>query len=170
VTVGSSGSQTITLSNNGSAVASISQAVVSGTGYTISGLTLPTSLAVGASSSFAVQFTPTVSGTVSGGVTVTSNTPNSPTLVGLSGTGATAVSHSVSLSWNASTSVVVGYNIYRGSASGGPYTLLTSTPNAGLSYADASVLSGQTYFYVVTAVDATGTESVLSNEVRVIIP
>jgi hypothetical protein len=170
VNVGSVGTQTVKLSNNGTAAASISQAAISGSGYTVSGLTLPMSLAVGASSSFAVQFTPTVAGTVSGGVTVTSNTPNSPTLVGLSGTGAAAVSHSVSLTWNASTSVVVGYNIYRGGVSGGPYALLNSTPNTSLSYTDGSVLSGQTYYYVVTAVDATGAESVVSNEVQVIIP
>jgi hypothetical protein len=170
VNVGSSGTQTVTLSNNGTAAASISQAAISGTGYTVSGLTLPMSLGVGASSSFTVQFTPTVAGTVSGGVTVTSNTPNSPTLVGLSGTGAAAVSHSVSLSWNASTSVVVGYNIYRGGVSGGPYALLNTTTDSALSYTDSSVVSGQTYYYVVTAVDAAGVESVVSNEVQVIIP
>jgi hypothetical protein len=170
VNVGSSGIQTVTLSNNGTAAASISQAAISGTGYTVSGLTLPMSLAVGASSSFTVQFTPTTAGTVSGGVTVTSNTPNSPTLVGLSGTGAAVVSHSVSLNWNASTSVVVGYNIYRGGVSGGPYALLNSAADSALSYTDTSVVSGQTYYYVVTAVDAAGVESVVSNEVQVIIP
>jgi len=168
VTVGSNGTQTITLSNTGSSAASISQASISGTGFTMSGLTLPMSLAAGASSSFTVQFAPTAAGTVSGGVTVTSNTPNSPTIVGLNGAGAAAVSHSVSLTWNASTSSVVGYNVYRGSVSGGPYTLLNSTPN--LTFTDSTVLSGQTYYYVVTAVDANGTESIVSNEVTVIIP
>jgi Abnormal spindle-like microcephaly-assoc'd, ASPM-SPD-2-Hydin len=167
---GSSGTQTITLSNTGTAAATISQAVVSGTGYTMSGLAMPMTLAAGASTSFSVQFAPTVAGSDSGSVTVTSNTPNSPTMVATSGTGTAAVVHSVSLSWVASTSSVVGYNIYRGSVSGGPYTVLNSTPNAGLTYTDMTVLAGQTYFYVVTAVSSTGMESVVSNEVAVTIP
>jgi fibronectin type 3 domain-containing protein len=65
---------------------------------------------------------------------------------------------------------VVGYNVYRGSVSGGPYTLLNSTPNGNLSYTDTTVVGGQTYFYVVTAVDASGNESVVSNEATVVIP
>jgi hypothetical protein len=171
VTVGtSSAAQTITLSNNGTAAASISQVVISGSGYTMSGITLPTSLAAGASTSFTVQFAPTAAGSVAGNVTVTSNTPNSPTLVGLSGTGTAVVAHSVSLTWTASTSTVVGYNVYVGSVSGGPYVLLNSLPNASMSYTDNTVVSGTTYFYVVTAVDASGMESVVSNEVFVTIP
>jgi hypothetical protein len=171
VAVGSSGSQTITLSNTGTAAATVSQAVVSGTGYTMSGLVMPMTLAAGASTSFSVQFAPTSAGSDSGSVTVTSNTPNSPTMVATSGTGTAPVAHSVSLSWVASTSqTVVGYNIYRGSVSGGPYTVLNSTPNAGLTYTDMTVTAGQTYYYVVTAVDGSGNESVVSNEVAVTIP
>jgi hypothetical protein len=171
VAVGSSGTQTITLSNTGNAAATVSQAVVSGTGYTMSGLTTPMTLAAGASTSFSVQFAPTSAGSDSGSVTVTSNTPNSPTMVATNGTGTAPVAHSVSLSWVASTSsTVVGYNIYRGSVSGGPYAVLNSTPNAGLTYTDMTVLAGQTYYYVVTAVDASGNESVVSNEVAVTIP
>lgn len=171
VAVGSSGSQTITLSNNGTAAATISQAVVSGTGYTMSGITMPMTLAAGASTSFIVQFAPTSAGSDSGSVTVTSNTPNSPTMVATSGTGTAVVQHSVTLSWIASTSsTVIGYNIYRGSVSGGPYTVLNSTPNAGLTYTDMAVTAGQTYYYVVTAIDGSGNESVVSNEVAVTIP
>jgi hypothetical protein len=171
VTVGSSGTQTITVSNTGTAAATISQAVVSGTGYTMTGPAMPMTLAAGASTSFSVQFTPTVAGSDSGSVTVTSNTPNSPTMVATSGTGTAAVAHSVTLSWVASTSsTVVGYNIYRGSVSGGPYTMMNSSPNAGLTYTDMTVAAGQTYYYVVTAVDASGTESAFSNEVAVTIP
>jgi fibronectin type 3 domain-containing protein len=38
------------------------------------------------------------------------------------------------------------------------------------NYADNTVLSGQTYFYVVTAVDANNVESGYSNEVSAAIP
>ena len=170
VAMGANGSQNITLSNNGTATATISQATISGSGYTMSGLTLPMSLAAGASVSFSVQFAPVAVGGVSGSVTVTSNTPNSPTMIALSGTGTAAVTHSVTLSWVASTSSsVVGYNVYRGSVSGGPYTMLNSAPNVSTSYTDMTVSGGQTYYYIVTAVDASGNESVGSNEVVVIV-
>jgi hypothetical protein len=170
VVTGSSASQTITLSNAGGAAATISQAVISGTGYTMSGFAIPTTLAAGASTSFSVKFAPSAAGTDSGSVTVTSNTPNSPTLVALNGTATAPVVHSVTLSWVASTSTVVGYNIYRGTVSGGPYALLNSTPTSSLTYTDMAVTAGQTYYYVVTAVDSNGMESIVSNEVSATIP
>ena len=37
-------------------------------------------------------------------------------------TGFGTVAHYISVGWTASTSVVVGYNVYRSSTSGGPYT------------------------------------------------
>jgi len=76
----------------------------------------------------------------------------------LSGTAcAQLASHSVTLSWTASiSSGVTGYRIYRGTASGGPYTILNSV--VGTSYMDASVQAGATHYYVVTAVDGSGME------------
>jgi len=65
---------------------------------------------------------------------------------------------------------VVGYNIYRGTATGGPYSKINSNSIVSASYSDATVQSGSTYFYVTTAVNSTGTESSKSNEVRAIIP
>jgi len=76
----------------------------------------------------------------------------------------------VTLTWSPSTSVVSGYHVYRGTVSGGPYSLLNSTLDAGTSYIDLSVVSGSQYFYVTTAVDASGTESAFSNEASATIP
>lgn len=82
---------------------------------------------------------------------------------------AVTVSHSVTLNWTASTaSNIVGYNLYRGSTSGGPYTQIGFT--GGTSYVDASVSSGLTYFYVATAVDGSNDESAYSNEATAVIP
>ena len=79
--------------------------------------------------------------------------------------------HSVQLQWDASTSSnVVGYNVYRGSRSGGPYLRLNASLITGLSFTDATVQSGQTYFYVTTSVDSSQVESLFSNEVSAIIP
>jgi fibronectin type 3 domain-containing protein len=78
--------------------------------------------------------------------------------------------HSVTLSWNPSTSVVVGYRVYRSMQSGAFYTLLTSTLVPGTSFEDLAIQKGQTYYYVVTAVDAESLESGYSNEVFATIP
>ena len=50
--------------------------------------------------------------------------------------------------------------------SGGPYGKLNATPVAlaTLSYVDNTGVGGTKYFYVVTAVDASGFESAFSNE------
>ena len=73
---------------------------------------------------------------------------------------ASAGNAQVSLTWSASANAG-GYNVKRGLASGGPYTLLASTPAA--SYTDASVSNGKIYYYVVTAYNTAG-ESGNSNE------
>jgi fibronectin type 3 domain-containing protein len=76
--------------------------------------------------------------------------------------------HSVNLSWKASTSSVVGYNIYRHGPSG--VVKLNPVPVTGTSYVDRTVQPGQTYFYVTKAVSAKGAESTASNEIRADIP
>jgi fibronectin type 3 domain-containing protein len=42
--------------------------------------------------------------------------------------------------------------------------------DTSLSYTDATVQNGTTYYYVTTAVDASGSESAFSNEVSTVIP
>lgn len=81
-----------------------------------------------------------------------------------------ATDHSVVLSWGPSPSVVVGYRVYRSSQSGAFYTLLTSTLVPGTSFEDLAIQKGQTYYYVVTAVDAESRESAYSNQVFATIP
>ena len=66
--------------------------------------------------------------------------------------------------------MVVGYNVYRGTQSGGPYTRLNSSPVPATTYTDTTVLAGRAYSYVVTAVDSSNVESVYSNEVSITIP
>lgn len=84
--------------------------------------------------------------------------------------GTCVTGHFVSLSWTASSSQgVTGYNIYRGTTSGGPYTKLNSSPVVGTSYTDRTVQAGQTYYYVATAVDSSS-ESAYSNEAQGVIP
>src|SRR5208283_270826 len=72
--------------------------------------------------------------------------------------------HSVQLTWQASTSNVVGYNMYRSTIDGGPYVRINATLITLLTYADSSVASSTTYYYVTTAVDPAGVESKYSNQ------
>jgi fibronectin type 3 domain-containing protein len=86
------------------------------------------------------------------------------------GSGVIAEQHSVTLSWEASSSTgVVGYRVYRSGISGGPYAQISTSPG-GMSYIDNTVSSGKSYFYVVTAVAGNGAESAYSNQVGAIIP
>jgi fibronectin type 3 domain-containing protein len=78
--------------------------------------------------------------------------------------------HYVSLAWNASTSSVVGYNVYRSSQSTGPFTKLNPQPQSGLTYTDSNVQAGNTYYYAVTAVDSNSVESNFSNEASAAVP
>jgi hypothetical protein len=79
--------------------------------------------------------------------------------------------HAVTLNWAASVSPnIVGYNICRGTASGGPYTQLNSTHVTATTYIDNSVQAGKTYYYVTTAVDTSGDESGYSNLAIAVIP
>jgi hypothetical protein len=78
--------------------------------------------------------------------------------------------NSVLLNWNPSHSPNLSYyNLYRGIVSGGPYPVVTSVGPV-TTYTDSNVQAGETYYYVVTAVDATGAESVYSNEAAATLP
>ena len=169
-TVGTSGSQTVTISNTGNSSVRVSQIAVSGAAYSVAGVALPLSLSAGQSSSFAVVFAPTSSGSLPGSISIVSTAANSPATVALSGSGAQAVSHDVSLSWSDSTTGLAGYNLYRGTTSGGPYAKINSALVPTAAYTDSAMQSGATYYYVSTAVDSTGVESTYSNEAAAVIP
>ena len=80
-----------------------------------------------------------------------------------------AAAHSVSLTWT-ETQTGVTFRVYRSTTSG----LFTAAPIiAGLtsaSFVDLTPACGTTYFYTVTAVDASGAESVKSNQITAVIP
>jgi hypothetical protein len=77
--------------------------------------------------------------------------------------------HSVSLSWTASTDFVSGdsYNVYRGTVSGGPYTKVNTAAITADTFTDSSVSVG-TYYYVATHVSGTA-ESAFSNEAKAVL-
>jgi len=154
----------------GTSDVTVSSAAWNGQGYSLSGITFPATVPAGQSVGFSVTFAPQASGSTPGSVTFDSDATNSPTTETLTGSGTQASQHSVALSWDASTSQVIGYNVYRRVGSSGSYTKLNSSVNATTSYTDTSVQSGQTYDYVTTAVDSSNLESAYSNQATAAIP
>src|SRR5450631_2269063 len=74
---------------------------------------------------------------------------------------ATAGSGSVALSWSAPVSdggaAITGYNVYRGTTSGGESATPVATNVSTRSFTDAGLTNGTTYYYKVAAVNAVGT-------------
>jgi ASPM-SPD-2-Hydin domain-containing protein len=172
VAVGSSSTAKKGTLTAGSSDVHVSTVDQTGQGYTLSGISFPVTVPAGKSISFSVTFSPTASGSAPGSLSFMSDATNSPAAETLSGSGGTAGTqqHSVTLSWSASTSSVQGYNIYRGTASGGPYAQLNSSPQPSTSYTDSDVQPSTTYFYVATAVDSNSVESGFSNETTAVVP
>jgi hypothetical protein len=166
--VGKTATHDVSLTNTGNTNVTISSVAVTGSGFTATGganaiLTPDQSIVV------AVRFDAKGSGGVTGTLTISSNAP--AVQVSLLGhIEGPVVSHSVALDWTPSVSAVIGYNIYRGTVSGGPYTRLNPFVNSVTSYLDKTAWGGQTYFYVVTAIDASYIESAFSNQAPVIVP
>ncbi len=156
------------LNNSGTASVTISQATITGAGFTLTGPSLPLTLQPGAQNTgFSTTFAPAAVGSFTGNVVFVSNASNSPANESLSGTGI----HAVTLSWTASTSGVAGYNVYRGSISGGPYAKLNSSLVTGTNtYPDMTVTGGHTYCYVITAVNSNNNESAYSNQATAVVP
>jgi hypothetical protein len=169
VAVGQSKSMSASLSATGSSI-TVTGANMSTSEFTLSGISFPVTLAAGKTVSFTVKFAPQSSGAGAASVSFSSNASNSSTLQSLTGSGTAAPQHIVALSWNPSSSLtVLGYNVYRGVTTGGPYSQITSM-NADTTFTDSSVQAGQAYFYVTTAVDGAGKESTYSNQTQAVIP
>ncbi len=167
VTVGSTSTQSGSISASGSSV-TISSGSINSSEFLLSGITFPVTLAAGQSVPVTLTFAPQLSGTAAATLSFVSNASNSPTS-SLSGTGGT-LTHSVGLTWSDSSTGIAGFNIYRSGVSGGPYSGINTGLDATASYTDTTVVAGQTYYYVVTAVDGTGTESAYSNEAAATVP
>jgi hypothetical protein len=172
VAVGSSKSLTATLSATSGDV-QISAADWNGQGYSLSGVSFPLTVPSGKSVPVRVVFTPTTAGSTPGSVTYASNASDSSLNESLTGTGTSSTGstqHSVNLSWSASSSSVAGYNVYRGTTSGGPYSKINPSLETATVYTDSTVQGATTYYYVATSVDSSSDESAFSNQTVANIP
>jgi hypothetical protein len=170
VIVGSNAQLNGTLTATGNSVTVSSDNVI-GAAFSFGGLSLPVTIPAGQHVQFTMTFTPQTSGSASGNVSFTSDASNSPTVETLTGTGVPPATHSVGLSWTASTSNnVIGYNIYRGTKNGGPYAKINSVLIASTQYTDTTVSNGVTYYYVTSAMNSNNEESAYSNQATAAVP
>ncbi|MFZ0294020.1 MAG: hypothetical protein WAL52_10480 [Candidatus Sulfotelmatobacter sp.] len=165
VVIGSSGTATGALNASGADV-TVTAATSNNSRFTIGGLSLPATIPSGQSVPFTLTFSPQVAGADSAILTFTSNAQRSTTTESATGTGTAASTHSVSLSWNPSSSPsIAGYNVYRApyESSCGSYSKINRSLNAVTTYVDASVADGMNYCYATTAVNSSNEESGYSN-------
>ena len=168
VVVGHTSIFPVVIFNIGTTAVTISSASVSAAAFKLNDLSLPLTLKVGQLTSFSVTFAPTTTGTFSGTASLKSNATNSLAIESLSGVGVKV--HSVSLTWTASKSTgVIGYNVYRGVVSGGPYMKLNASLVPRTSYTDTTVDAGHTYYYVTIAVTSTK-QSLYSDQAMARVP
>jgi hypothetical protein len=175
VTVGSNSTLAVTLNNSGTSNIAVSNVSLSGPGFDASGVSTGQIIPPGQTATLNVTLAPSATGNAAGSITVTSNAVDSTLTIALAGAGAQrGTSHSASLSWSTSPSPsVTGYKVYRASASGGETgtaAINGSVLDAGNSFTDTNVTAGATYYYVVTTVNSSNTESVFSNEISGTIP
>jgi hypothetical protein len=165
--------QLVTLSSTGTAGVTVSAATVIGSGFSVSGATLPLILSPQQTGTISVQFDPAVTGSAIGTLIIVSTSLTNPiATISLSGTGVGGV-YQVDLSWIApiiSQDPVVGYNIYRSPGGTSTYQQLNPSLVTQTTYADTAVQNGQTYDYIVESVDASGIESDPSNIAVVPVP
>ena len=110
VQIGTQQSQTETLKNTGGENLTISQASVSGAGYSYSGLTLPLTLAPNQSTTFGVAFAPTTAGASSGKLSITISGSSTSLDIALSGTGVTPATLTATPAGLTFTNITVGQN------------------------------------------------------------
>jgi Abnormal spindle-like microcephaly-assoc'd, ASPM-SPD-2-Hydin len=166
-----------TLTNSGGSSVTVTQVNPSGTGYTVSGLSLPLMLTAGQSQAFNVTFTPSAAGSSSGNLAIISDASNSTVNVTLSGNGLAAgaltpspsslsfgnvqVGHNQQLSETLTNSGGVNVNISQATVSGSGFTM------SGLN-APLLLTPGQHFTFTVTFTppstgNYTGGVSIVSN-------
>ncbi|MCD4688976.1 MAG: hypothetical protein K8R55_06545 [Desulfuromonadaceae bacterium] len=68
----------------------------------------------------------------------------------------------ITLQWTQNDEKVIGYNVYRAPEQSGPYNRLNSGLVSEFTYRDGTVTVDQNYFYLITAVNGGGYESLRS--------
>ena len=134
VSVDTATTQSLTLTSSGTATVTISSASITGSGFSIVAQGFPVTLDPGQSLTIQVQFDPTAAGSVSGQLTIYSNSLNgSTTVVSLAGT-ATAANAQLTISATSLTFGNVTVNIAKTQS-----LILTSSGTSPVTISSASI-------------------------------
>jgi len=148
----------------------INSVSITGTGFSLSSVSLPAKLNPGQALSLTLTFSPAAVGSSTGQLAISSTSSTNPNVtIGLSGT---ANPHEVELAWSPPSSsgvTIAGYKVYRAISGSGGFAALSSA-STQTSYTDTGIQSGKAYDYYVTSVDSAGAESVPSNTTTVTVP
>jgi hypothetical protein len=80
-------------------------------------------------------------------------------------------SHSVTLSWAAEASAISGYAVFRSAGDPtGPFLPLAITLPGVTQYTDTNVVTGQTYYYTITAFNSSNLQSFPTVAISATIP
>jgi hypothetical protein len=90
VAIGSSNSQTVTLMNSGNGALTLPQVIVTGVGFSVTGLTTSTAIAAGSKVTFNANFAPTSAGAVTGAIALGTDGSPAQLTISLTGTGQAA--------------------------------------------------------------------------------
>jgi hypothetical protein len=113
VTLGSNKSLSETVTNSGTSSITISQVAISGSGFSVSGINAPMTVAPGQGATFSVQFSPSATGSASGSLTITSTASDSNLTIPLTGSGNATAAGQLTVTPNGTLpigSVIVGSN------------------------------------------------------------
>ena len=168
VQVGNSSAQSETLNNSGDSSVNITQANLTGSAFSVNGLSLPVTVIPGQSFTFNVVFAPNTAGSVTGSISVVSDASNSPLTISLFGTGSSAGQLGVAPTTLDFASVAVGTSKSLNatlSAAGSSVTVSSATSNSseftlsGLSF-PVTLAAGQSASFSFTfRPQASGTDT-----------
>jgi len=178
VSLGSTASQSVTISNGGGSNLTITKASATAAGVTIRGVSLPLVIAAGKQATFDVVFTPKTAGALAGQISVASDISSNPSTVSLSGTalaatallsastsnlsfGNVAVGKSGTLSVTLTNAGNSDLTVSRMTISGAPYS--TSGVSAGLILAPGQSATLDATFSPAAAGNYSGSVAVASN-------
>jgi hypothetical protein len=149
----------------------VSSAAISSKEFQLRAPLLPFTIPAGHSVPFTITFVPKVRISSLATLSFASDAKNSPAEQVVIVRRVDPGLHKVQLSWKASTSKhLAGYNVYRGTRSGGPYQKINGSLDPSTKYTDLHVIAGYKYYYVATAVNLKGQESKRSKQVEAVIP
>lgn len=135
VAAGSSSLQTVTLTNTGAASVTISEAAVTGSSFGLVGSMSAVSIAAGRQHSFQIRFSPTISGSDSGSVTIASDAKNSNLDIRLGGTATAGLAISAQ---PASKTVTAGQTATFSVVAAGPAPLAYQWKKSGAAISGAT--------------------------------